>query len=102
MPLSDEELFDLDTSDLANWDEERSRAALSEFGDLFRNQLIVARFLQRWADRLEGGPDGERDFQRGYRRALREVAAHLRQADLVPGGVLYEESVGSRHRPQSS
>ena len=30
------------------------------------------------------------DFNQGFDRALLEIAAHLRQGDMMPGGTLYE------------
>lgn len=34
---------------------------------------------------------GDKNYQRGYVQALREVAAHLRQGDYVEGGLLIIE-----------
>lgn len=92
---SDEELLDFDSSMMANWDEERARALLAEQHDLYRNHLIVARWIWGWAERtLEDEDLGPKAQRESYTLALREVAAHLRQGDLVPGGVIYEDAIG--------
>ena len=87
--LTDAELFDFDKNRLAHWDEARVAEALEEFPELYRNHLTIAIWMQGWAERLEEDADSE--FARGYARAVREVTAHLRQADLVPGGALLLE-----------
>lgn len=93
MRYSDEELLDFDKERLANWEPERAERALgNENADLYRNHLAVAKWIDQWVGNLQGSPlrqGGDED----YVRALREVAAHLRQADLIPGGLLYEETI---------
>ncbi len=37
-------------------------------------------------------------FDEGFSSALRDVAAHCRQGDFLPGGVLYEDEVEGRIR----
>ena len=93
---TDEELLDFDASRMANFDAERAAELLAEQRDLYRNHLIVARWICGWADRMEeDGELGSQDQRDSFVLALREVAAHLRQGDLVPGGVLYEDEIGS-------
>lgn len=95
--LSDDELFDFDRSRLAHWDDAGPFArALSRASDLYRNHLIIAKWIDQWITGLEDMKqdpslgEGHEDFI----QALREIAAHLRQADFLPGGVLYDEFVG--------
>lgn len=91
MRYSDEELLDFDKERLANWRPERAKNMLvSEDADLYRNHLVMAKWLDMWVENLTTDPLGRKGDE-DYIRALREVAAHLRQADLVPGGVLYEQ-----------
>lgn len=89
---TDDQLLDFDSSNLADYDETTARATLAgEHGDTFRNQLVIARWLSRWVENMDGLGAADKAYQEGYERALREVAAHLRQGDLLPGAVLYEE-----------
>ncbi len=92
--LTDDELLDFDKQRMANFDKSRSEALLGEQRELYRNHLIVARWICGWADRLEEDPEsGPSDKLESFVLALREVAAHLRQGDLVPGGILYEDEL---------
>ncbi len=83
---TDRELFEFDKSCLACWDPARACVALRDEGALYRNHLLVARWLEDYADRL--ADDHEHD---GYVLGVRDICAHLRQADFVPGGVLHDE-----------
>jgi hypothetical protein len=88
MPAPDP-LLDFDTGILADYDPARVRQALREHPAVYANQLQIAHWLQGWADRLQTefltqGDDTDVDVI----HALREIAAHPRQADLVPGGPL--------------
>jgi hypothetical protein len=38
----------------------------------------------------------------GMEEALRDIAAHLRQGDLLPGGVLYEDTLARRLKQDKS
>lgn len=87
---SDVQLFDFETSQLADWDDERAQEALRDHPDVYRSHLLIARWAEGWADRLVESPDDE-DYG-DYVAALMEVAAHLRQADFVPGGALFDEA----------
>ncbi|WP_405013534.1 hypothetical protein [Kitasatospora sp. NBC_01539] len=95
MRFTDEQLLlDFDKAELAGWDEERSASALrDDRAEWYRSQLAVAKFLTGWAERIPDGPrvPGDEPFIEGYIHGVREVTAILRQADLIPGGVLYEE-----------
>lgn len=93
---TDEELLDFDTGLMANWEPERAAQLLAEQHDLYRNHLIVARWVCGWADRMEEDEElGSPEQRSSFVLALREVAAHMRQGDLVPGGILYEDAIGS-------
>jgi hypothetical protein len=87
---SDEVLLDFDKKNLGNYRPERARQALNEHGDLYRNHLVIAKFLDFWIGNLEQNQAREhKDFIRG----LTEVRAHLRQADFVPGAGMYDREV---------
>ena len=89
MPTPD--LFDFDTNRLADYDPARVRRALREHPAVYVSHLQVAQWIEGWAERLEERSASELHDHRGSGQALREVAAHLRQADLVPGGPLLKE-----------
>ena len=95
MPTPD--MFDFDTYRLADYDPARVRKALREHPAIYVNHLEVAQWIEGWAERLEpygGDSSDDSDFV----KALREVIAHLRQADLVPGGPLLADMEEARSR----
>lgn len=93
MALTDNELFDFDKSRI-EWSEEEARNALQEHPELYRNHLIIAKWIDGWVSRLPKATPSEAEYWRGFEQALREVAANLRQCDLLPGGVFHDETVG--------
>ena len=86
-------IFDFDDKDLVNYEPEEIDKVLIEQPALYINHLRIARSVDKWAGRLESSPEAgfSEEYQKGYVRALREIAAHLRQADYVEGGVLIVE-----------
>jgi hypothetical protein len=93
--LSDAELFDFNAAQLADYDDERAHAALENYGDAFRYQLVAALHLDAWADRVEEDDSPAAQTMnplevRGYVNALREVAASIRQCAYLPGGIAFE------------
>ncbi len=102
MGLTDDELLDFDRQRLEGYDAAETERALVEHGDVFRAQLVAARWIDGWRQRMAEdvasptslGP--EDPYHAGRDEALREVAAHLRLGDLLPGGVLYEDEVTGR------
>jgi hypothetical protein len=95
MALSDDELFDFDHSRMANWSGERAHDTLARLPDLYRNHLTIAKMLDQWIERMESDFSRSGEYTDGCVQGYREVAAHLRQADLVPGAELYDEITGS-------
>lgn len=95
MALSDDELFDFDTAGLAI-DSARLSRALAQQGNVYRAQLVAARWFEGWRLQIRERGAGERspDYLEGFDEALATVVAHLRQGDLIPGGPLYEDEVG--------
>jgi hypothetical protein len=94
MRLTDKELFDFDHDRLAAFDLSTAEETLRSKGDVFRAQLVAARWIEEWRGRTREDRFLERneEWREGWDTALREVAAHLRQGDLVPGGVLHDET----------
>ena len=96
MALSDNDLLDFDASSLAMADAGDARRLLHQHGDVFRAQLVAARWLEGYRQRrlsetssLVGG--WPQDHEEGLDEALRDVITHLRQGDFLPGGALYED-----------
>ena len=96
--LADDDLLDFDHDRLAHFDLEEAKKQLVEQGEVYRSQLVAARWIEGWRERLEAdeSPVQSADWQEGYAQALREVTAHFRQGDLIPGGVLHEETNSGR------
>jgi hypothetical protein len=97
MALSDDQLFDFDRKRLADFDIKRAQRVLDEQRDVYRAQLVAARWIDGWRERTaeqRGSPTAHpADWYDGFDQALREVAAHLRQGDLLPGGgILHDET----------
>lgn len=99
MALTDDQLLDFDASRYATYDEGKARDTLAgENGDTYRAQLVAARWIDGWRWRTlaqdELSEKHSEDWIRGWDDALSEIVAHLRQGDLVPGGVLYADAAG--------
>ncbi|MDG9709537.1 hypothetical protein [Streptomyces sp. DH10] len=91
MHHSDAELLDFDKSVLADWDEEQAHTALhGEARALYRNHLHIAMHLDQWAERVSQQDVDDTNAPRmdGFKQALEEIAAHLRQTHYLPGGPL--------------
>ena len=101
MALSDDQLLDFDAGNYASYDEAKARDILAgEDGDAYRAQLVAARWVEGWRRRtLAEDPAGSEDWV-GWDEALREVVAHLRQGDLIPGGILYTDAAGGWDEPR--
>lgn len=94
MAKSDEELLDFDKDRLADWNPNRAAEAMQgAHGDIYRNHLAIAQWIDGWAERLEEGEFREdpSKFNEGFLHGIRDIAAHLRQTDLLPEGVLLHE-----------
>ena len=104
MALSDDQLLDFDASHYASYDDEKARATLAgENGDAYRAQLVTARWIEGWRQRTLSQEHGRsEEWIQGWDDALSDVVAHLRQGDLVPGGMLYTDAVGGWDEPRGS
>lgn len=81
MPTPD--IFDFDTDELAAYNDAHIDAALKSEPTLYLNHLRIAKHIDGWVESLEADDDDPE-----YVKALRTVAAHLRQGDYLPDGVL--------------
>lgn len=92
-------IFEFDTDNLADYEPARIAAALEDYPSLYVNHLQVAEHLAGWADRLaEERRQGDPSADEGFVSALREVVAHLRQADYLPSGVFLRDAREMRER----
>ena len=92
--LSDNELLDFDASGLAMAESGDARRLLREHGDVFRAQLVAARWIDGYLERQRRGeesPTYDPRFEEAATAAWRDIAAQLRQGDFLPGGRLYED-----------
>jgi hypothetical protein len=88
MALDDNELLRL-----AGYDTGDGRRLLHEHGEVYRAQLVAACWLKGYRTRrLSEAPPAawSPDHEDPWDEAMRDVIAHLRQGDFVPGGQLYE------------
>jgi hypothetical protein len=100
MALSDDELLDFDLKRLGGF-ERSPHSLLEEHGDVYRAQLVTARWLDGYRERRAQPSitsDPEDRFEAGAQDTLRDIAAHLRQGDFLPGGTLYEDEIEGRFR----
>jgi len=96
MELFDSELLDFNARNILDYDDARAHAALEEFGDAFRYQLVAALHLDGWADRLEDDDNQVRNTLdpveiRGWVTSLRNIAATIRMGQYLPVGDAYEQ-----------
>jgi hypothetical protein len=61
-------------------------------------QLAMGRHFERWAWDAEEkrASVGDQRFHAGFVEALRQIAAHCRQGDWLPGGAFYDDTTGGR------
>jgi hypothetical protein len=95
--LSDNDLLDFDASGLAMADVGDARGLLHKHGDVFRAQLVAARWLEGYRQRRLSETAGlvagwSHEHEEGWDEAMRDVIAYLRQGDFLPGGRFYEHA----------
>jgi len=101
MPLTDDQLFDFDHDRLAHFDLDEAKQRFREQPEAYRAQLVMARWLDGWLERMVDYSQGTTQehpevWQEGFEYAVREMGAHLRQGDFLPGGVLYNDEEDGR------
>ena len=96
--LTDNHLLAFNVSPVPGTAPADAHRLLHEHGEVFRAQLIAAHWLESYLKSRKTSKDetawprrsnDERDA--GYEAAVRDIVAHLRQGDFLPGGSLYEE-----------
>lgn len=94
MTLTDDELLDFDHSNIPRFDPVNAERLLYEQRDVYRPQLVAARYLTDLADKGHQGVAQGEQWIAGWDFALRDVAAHLRQGDFLPGGSFHDAADG--------
>jgi hypothetical protein len=94
MPLSDDDLLAFDRKKLGML-ERAPRDLLEQHQDVYRVQLVAARWLDRYRESRSDRPHfaANSDFEAAIAGTLTDIAAHLRKGDFLPGGSLYEDEV---------
>jgi len=92
--LNDQELVAFDSDRLTHYEDGDAASRLDgPHADVYRSHLVVALWLDGWRERVMD--DQLRRLREvdddGFEHALREVAAHLRQGDFLPGGDLADD-----------
>jgi hypothetical protein len=96
MGLTDADLLKFDAKRLEDFDRKKAEETLrGEHGDVYRAQLVAALWIDFWREGLVSNnlPGYEPAWLEGFEEGMREVAAHLRQGDLIPGGIFYEQTM---------
>ncbi len=92
VPAPHEELLNFDKSGLADWDADRAAGALTgKHQAIYRNHLEIAQWIDSWVENSETLQVRDAQFHEGWIKGTREIAAHLRQTDLLPGGALLQD-----------
>lgn len=101
--LTDDDLLDFDHARVDRFELRKAHETLAgEHADTYRTHLVAARWFEQWREALEErerippGDEGDKRYDEGIQYALREVAAHLRKGDFVPGAAVYDETVNPR------
>jgi hypothetical protein len=100
--LTDEELLTFDQQldhwqRLHEWNKASATEMLNRMPELYRNHLIIAKMIDGWVATFKQGLMLSDDARDGIVLELRQISAYLRQGDLLPGGVLYDEAVNKTH-----
>lgn len=85
--------FNFDESELDSFNGEVVDKALRDHPAIYINHLEIAEHLDAWADSIDKDHTEPPDSNGAYQTAIREIAAHLRQADYVPGGTMLDGGV---------
>jgi hypothetical protein len=92
----------LSNDDLLAFDRERlgmiegaPRALLDKHEDVYRAQLVAARWLDRYRERRTSQPQyaANPHFEAGIQGTLTDIVANLRRGDFLPGGRIYEDEM---------
>ena len=94
--MTDDDLLRFDYGRLAgHWTQADGKKALAEYGETYRAQLVAAHFAESLCEGMLNKPGAtfSTDYLEGFEHGLRDMTAHLRQGDLLPGGILYREEI---------
>src|SRR5262245_20618101 len=94
MTLSDDDLLAFNR-ELLGMIEGAPRALLEKHKDVYRAQLVAARWLDRYRERRISQPQyaSNPHFEAGIQGTLTDIVANLRRGDFLPGGRIYEDEM---------
>jgi len=94
MTLSNDDLLAFDRAGLGMI-EGAPRALLDKHKDVYRAQLLAARWLDRYRVRRTNHPQyaANPHFEAGIQGTLTDIVANLRRGDFLPGGRIYEDEM---------
>jgi hypothetical protein len=99
--LTDDELLGFHGRSVLTAEHAEAQRLLEEHGDVFRAQLVAAHWLE--AGRKQRQASNEEiawprrtssDHEAGFEQATREIIAHLRRGDFLPGSDGYPDVRG--------
>ena len=96
MALSDEDLLEFNHLRLHMEGDVTPRKLLNEHGEVYRAQLVAARWLADLANGFDVEAPGLRQddgFMRGQAVAYRDVVKYLLQGNFLPGSRAYDEGI---------
>jgi hypothetical protein len=99
--LTDAELLGFNANSPSIPDTSDANRLLQEHGDVYRAQLVAAHWLEAGTKRRQANNDEipwprrtSADHEAGFEAATREMIAHLRQGDFLPGSDSYPDVRG--------
>jgi hypothetical protein len=96
MAISDDDLLDFDYSRLSGRARAQAEELLSRHGDAYRDQLVIAKWLDRWCDDAAARSEGtDPEFLKGFAIALETAANILREGELLRDGGIYRSETNS-------
>jgi hypothetical protein len=98
MDARDAALLDFDSSNYSDYERSEAEQRLQgQHADLYRNHLVIARWVDYWREGVMKQANagwlgkGREQYYEGWENALSEIAAHLRQGDLLPSEPLVKD-----------
>jgi hypothetical protein len=104
MPTATQEaLLDFDGRQIHKFDRRKAIELLAgEHADAYETHLVAAHWIDHWREGVLGSAGAparpSEDWHEGFDHAMKEIAAHLRLGDFLPGAQPYEQTVSGLKR----
>ena len=99
--LTDDELLGFHGGSVPAAEQAEAQRLLEEHGDVYRAQLVAAHWLEAGRKRRQVSNEEiawprrtSSDHDAGFEQATKEMIAHLRHGDFLPGGDAYPDVRG--------